>query len=332
MNILPYERPTQVEARIQSQYVRPYLLHNLRITQPNQVWQTDISYIDLDGEELYLVAFIDVYSRHITGWGLFRSLKSEHSIAVVFRAIYLHSKPQIINTDQGSQYVCGLWIRFLEREQVQISMNDPGRPTQNIYIERFWKTIKYDFIFRHRFSSIEELERKIGWFVEYYNYERTHKGIQDATPTMRYNSEKFIGAHYFYTHGAIKQPNMNRVERNIKKHIFDLYVKHRLNPEEQEGTIFLHFNQNEKPSIIVKITDNTTEPLSIDELRGYYKQCVALAEKTSCWQFRLICPSGFTPECYSVNDFNIALSDNSYIQSLEGFYHLELFAHNDNTY
>jgi putative transposase len=111
----------------QAKYIRPYLLRNLKITRPNQVWAIDITYIPMAKGFLYLTAIIDVYSRYVVGWGLSNSLDAIYSHQVLTEAIAMHGKPEIINSDQGSQFTCKEWIEYLEEEHIHISMDGKGR-------------------------------------------------------------------------------------------------------------------------------------------------------------------------------------------------------------
>ena len=128
-------------------YIYPYLLRNLTIDHPNQVWEIDITYIPMDKGFMYLTAIIDVYSRFIVGWGLHNSLHGENVIEVLEAAIEEHGVPEIINSDQGSQFTSPAWVNKLNEHGISISMDGRGRATDNIYIERFWRTLKQDYVY-----------------------------------------------------------------------------------------------------------------------------------------------------------------------------------------
>ena len=130
-----------------AKYIRPYLLKGLKIERPNHVWEIDITYIPMETGFMYLTAIIDVYSRYIVGWGLSNSLAAENCINVLKQAILINGKPEIVNSDQGSQFTCDLWIEVLKKEEIKISMDGKGRAIDNIFIERFWRTIKVDYIY-----------------------------------------------------------------------------------------------------------------------------------------------------------------------------------------
>ena len=125
----------------------PYLLRNLVIERCNQVWEVDITYVPMKHGLMYLTAIIDVHSRFIVGWGLSNSLDTNSTLEVVRAAILHHEKPEIINSDQGCQFTDKRYVELLKVEGIQISRDGKGRALDNIYIERFWRTIKYHHIY-----------------------------------------------------------------------------------------------------------------------------------------------------------------------------------------
>lgn len=169
-----------------ARYIRPYLLKGLKIDYANQVWEIDITYIPMKNGFLYLTAIIDVYSRYIVGWGLSNSLAAENCLKVLQEAIFVHGRPEIINSDQGSQFTCILWIEYLEAETIKISMDGKGRAIDNIYIERFWRTIKYDYIYLHPSLDGLGLYKGINQYIDYYNNTQCHQGIGRKVPKSLY--------------------------------------------------------------------------------------------------------------------------------------------------
>ena len=170
------------------QYVKPYLLRNLKITAANQVWSTDITYIPMKKGFMYLTAIIDVYSRRIVGWCLSNTLTAAWILEVLKEAIREHGRPAILNSDQGSQYTSAQWIQFLEEQGIQISMDGKGRATDNIWIERFWKTIKYDYVYLNPAEDGLALYEGIENYIEYYN-QRTHQ-TTGQSPNKRYQEQE----------------------------------------------------------------------------------------------------------------------------------------------
>ena len=169
-------------------YIHPYLLKGLDINRPNQVWAIDITYIPMKNGFLYLTAIIDVYSRYIVGWGLSNTLEAEASLSVLKQAIREHGKPEIINSDQGSQFTCEQWITYLKEQEILISMDGKGRAIDNIFIERFWRTLKYDYVYLHPATDGLELYQGIKQYMHYYNHELHHQGIDRRVPAELYQS------------------------------------------------------------------------------------------------------------------------------------------------
>lgn len=168
-----------------AQYIKPYLLRDLTIDRPNQVWCTDITYIAMKQGFMYLSAFIDVHSRYIVDWHLTNSLTVGEQL-ILFQKSLVKSQPEIINTDQGSQYTCNAWVEALNKENIQISMDGKGRATDNAYIERFWRTIKQEYIYLYPSNDGLTLYKGIEKFVHYYNNERSHQGINRTKPVVLY--------------------------------------------------------------------------------------------------------------------------------------------------
>lgn len=169
-------------------YIHPYLLKGLEINRPNQVWSIDITYLPMKNGFMYLTAIIDVYSRYIVGWGVSNTLEADVSSEVLKQAIKDHGKPEIINSDQGSQFTCEGWVKFLKEEDIRISMDGKGRAVDNIFIERFWRTLKYDYVYLHPASDGLELYQGIKEFMHYYNHAQHHQGIGRKIPAELYQS------------------------------------------------------------------------------------------------------------------------------------------------
>jgi len=159
------------------EFIKPYLLRGLKITQANQVWCTDITYIPMARGFMYLTAFIDVYSRKIVGWGISNSMSKQWVLGVLEEAIANYGKPEIINSDQGSQYTSFAWTNYLEKHGIKISMDGKGRATDNAWIERFWKSIKYDYIYLNPCDNGLELFEGVQKHIEYYN-QKKHQSIK----------------------------------------------------------------------------------------------------------------------------------------------------------
>ena len=171
----------------QAKYKRPYLLRGLKIDHPNQVWAIDITYLPMAHGFMYLTAIIDVYSRYVVAWDIFNSLDAENSLAVFKMAIARYGKPEIINSDQGSQFTCALWTEYIENEtKIKISMDGRGRATDNIFIERFWRTLKQDYVYICPEENGTDLYKGLKKFIEYYNNVKTNQGVERMIPAALY--------------------------------------------------------------------------------------------------------------------------------------------------
>lgn len=167
--------------------VYPYLLRGLKVTRPNQVWQTDITYVAMPRGFMYLTAIIDVYSRYIVGWNLSNTLDAQVCKEVIEHAQAIHGAPQIINTDQGSQYTSKIFTDYVASlSQTKLSMDGKGRATDNAYIERFWRSIKYEHIYLNPTDDTLELYRGIDRYIKYYNNELRQRKLSNKTPKYVY--------------------------------------------------------------------------------------------------------------------------------------------------
>lgn len=185
-NIYPIYPRKHLSMLGKKKYVYPYLIRNLKINRPNQVWEIDITYIPMRTGFMYLTAIIDVYSRMIVAWGLSNTLSKESVLEVVRQAIKDYGKPEILNSDQGSQFTCSEYVNFLKEQGIRISMDGKGRALDNIFIERFWRTIKYQHIYINPAEDGISLFKGIGSWIEYYNQFRVHQGIGRVKPIEKY--------------------------------------------------------------------------------------------------------------------------------------------------
>lgn len=176
-----------------AEYIYPYLLRNLEINCPNQVWEIDITYIPMEKGFMYLTAIIDVHSRYVVGWGLSNSLDAQASLSVFQEAIENHGKPEIVNSDQGAQFTCKEWIEYLKEENIRISMDGKGRALDNIYIERLWRTIKRDYVYLHPAQDGWELYQGLKSFFDDYNHRKHHQGINRKIPAQLYQQKAAAG-------------------------------------------------------------------------------------------------------------------------------------------
>lgn len=160
-----------------AEYKRPYLLRNLGINRANQVWSVDITYIPMKKGFMYCTGIIDVYSRKIVGWGISNSLEAQHCVDVFEDAVRKHGKPEIINSDQGTQFTSHKWTSAVEHKGIKVSMDGKGRATDNRWIERFWRTLKHQYIYLNPADDGLELHENIKFYIDYYNTDKVHQTI-----------------------------------------------------------------------------------------------------------------------------------------------------------
>ena len=165
-----------------AKYIKPYLLKGLVIDHPNQVWAIDITYIPMKKGFMYLTAIIDLYSRYVVSWNISNTLEAECSLMVLKNAILMHGKPEIVNSDQGSQFTSELWVSYLESQEIKISMDGKGRALDNIFIERLWRSVKYDYVYLNPANDGNELYQGLREYFDYYNHHQAHQGIDRRIP------------------------------------------------------------------------------------------------------------------------------------------------------
>ncbi len=169
----------------------PYLLREIDITRPNQVWATDITYIPMRGGFLYLVAVVDWYSRKVLSWRLSSTMESEFCVEALQDAIRSTGRrPEIFNTDQGSQFTSELWTNALKDEGIAISMDGKGRWIDNVVIERFWRSLKYEDVYLRDYADGRELERGLADYIARFNDWRPHQSLGYVTPSEVYAGVK----------------------------------------------------------------------------------------------------------------------------------------------
>lgn len=167
----------------------PYLLKNVKIGNVNQVWSTDITYIPLKKGYIYLVAILDWYSRYVLSWRLSSNLGSEFCIEALKEALAI-GHPTIFNSDQGVQFTCNRFLEVLEKREIQISMDGKGRAFDNIYIERFWRTVKYEEVYCTAYESYLEAEKNLGGYIKHYKEKRLHQSLGYKTPQEVYENRQ----------------------------------------------------------------------------------------------------------------------------------------------
>lgn len=180
-----YQQPRTTHAD-KASYKYPYLLKGLAITHRNQVWEVDITYLPMAKGFMYLYAVIDVYSRFIVGWGISNSMTAEWCAGITKEAIEAHGEPQITNSDQGSQFTSDAHVTLLEGKGIKISMDGKGRAIDNIFIERFWRSIKYEDIYLKAYENGLTLYHGVSSYMLFYNTKRLHQNLGYNTPETMY--------------------------------------------------------------------------------------------------------------------------------------------------
>jgi putative transposase len=164
----------------------PYLLKGLAIERSNQVWCSDITYIGLAGGFVYLFALMDWFSRFVLAWELSNSLESDFCVRALRRALRRYGAPQISNTDQGVQFTSASWIGLLTNHQIAISMDGRGRVFDNIFVERLWRSLKYEEVYLHEYQSVTDAWRAIDEYFRFYNEQRPHSSLENVPPAAVY--------------------------------------------------------------------------------------------------------------------------------------------------
>ena len=174
--------------------VYPYLLRGVLVTKPNQVWSTDITYIRLARGFVYLVAIIDWYSRKVLSWQLSNTMDSGFCVECLESAVQAYGVPVIFNTDQGSQFTATVFTEVLERHNISISMDGRGRASDNIFVERLWRSLKYEDIYPKCYMSIGDLSAGLRDYFLFYNTKRPHQALRYGTPEEVYQNAVGGGA------------------------------------------------------------------------------------------------------------------------------------------
>ncbi len=170
----------------QAHKVYPYLLRGLVIDRPNQVWATDITYIPMARGFVYLVAIMDWYSRKVLSWRVSNTLDTSFCVDALEEAIEAYGAPEIFNTDQGSQFTSEEFTGVLKRHDIRISMDGKGRWVDNVFVERLWRSVKYEEVYLKAYDSMAAAKASLGRYFAFYNTERRHQSLDRRTPDSVY--------------------------------------------------------------------------------------------------------------------------------------------------
>ena len=181
-------------------HIYPYLLHGLTINRNHQVWATDITYVPMQAGYMYLIAIIDLHSRYVLKWSISNTMTADWCSQVLQEALASYPNPTIFNTDQGSQFTADVFTALLLKANVQISMDGKGRALDNIFVERLWRTVKYEDIYLKAYADGWQLEAGLETYFEFYNCRRFHQALAYQTPEQVLKGAK---------------SNLNQVENKI---------------------------------------------------------------------------------------------------------------------
>ena len=166
--------------------IYPYLLRNLAVEQPNQVWAMDITYIPMARGFVYLAAVVDWFSRRVLAWRLSITLEVEFCLEAVEEALARHGRPEIFNTDQGSQFTSSVFTGLLLENAIAISMDGRGAWRDNVFVERLWRSVKYEEVYLRAYDSVGEARASLGRYLSFYNRKRPHSSLDAQTPDHAY--------------------------------------------------------------------------------------------------------------------------------------------------
>ncbi len=186
MGIEALYRKPNTSRRHAAHPIYPYLLRHLSIKQSNHVWATDITYIPMRRGFVYLVAIVDWYSRRVLAWRLSNTLTTDFCIEALQEALLRYGVPEIFNTDQGSQFTSVEFTGVLKENGIRISMDGKGCWRDNVFVERLWRTIKYEEVYLKAYDSVSQAKASLGQFITFYNSRRPHQTFAGKTPDMIY--------------------------------------------------------------------------------------------------------------------------------------------------
>ncbi len=186
MGIEALYRKSNTSRRNQAHRIYPYLLRHLAIDRPNQVWAMDTTYIPMSRGFVYLTAVLDWATRRVLSWRLSNSLTPDACVDALEEAIEKYGRPEIMNTDQGSQFTSSAFIGVLQQGQIQVSMDGKGCWRDNVFVERLWKTVKYEEIYLHGYETVSVARQALTRYFDFYNRRRPHSTLDGMTPDSAY--------------------------------------------------------------------------------------------------------------------------------------------------
>ena len=194
MGIEALYRKANTSRRNQAHRIYPYLLRGLAIDRPNQVWAMDTTYIPMQRGFVYLSAVLDWATRRVLAWRLSNTLTADPCVEALEEAILKYGPPEIMNTDQGSQFTSSAFISVLEQNAIKISMDGKGCWRDNVFVERLWKSVKYEEIYLHGYESVSEVRQALACYFDFYNRRRPHSTLDGKTPDTAYFNPSLLAA------------------------------------------------------------------------------------------------------------------------------------------
>jgi putative transposase len=186
MGLMPIYQKPSTSRPAKGHKIWPYLLRGLRVERPNQVWAADITYLPMRRGFLYLVAIIDWFTRKVLAWRISNTLEADFCVEALNEAVHKFGVPEIMNSDQGSQFTSFAWTDQLRRMGVRISMDGKGRFLDNIFVERLWRTLKYECVYLHAWETGSQARTGIRKWMEFYNRRRPHSALGGKPPAVIY--------------------------------------------------------------------------------------------------------------------------------------------------
>ena len=186
MGIEALYRKANTSRRNQAHRIYPYILRHLTIDRPNQVWAMDTTYIPMQRGFVYLTAVLDWATRRVLAWRLSNTLTADPCVEALEEAILKYGTPEIMNTDQGSQFTSSAFISVLEQNKIQISMDGKGCWRDNVFVERLWKSVKYEEVYLHGYETVSAARQAMSRYFDFYNRRRPHSSLDGKTPDMAY--------------------------------------------------------------------------------------------------------------------------------------------------
>ena len=210
----------------------PYLLRKLTVTRPNQVWATDITYIPMARGFVYLAAVVDWFSRKVLAWRVSITLDAAFCIEAVEEAIARYGRPEIFNTDQGSQFTSTAFTGLLMKNQIKISMDGKGAWRDNVFVERLWRTIKYEEVYLRAYASVPEARASIGRYIDgFYNVRRPHSSLDRQTPDEAYFNCAAANPGCSITEAEIHLTEATSLFKQTEPPLVETFYRFHLNPE-----------------------------------------------------------------------------------------------------